>query len=196
MSKIKIKFLTWIFIKNVHNFLKISQQFALFVQTWEKITHGLLTFLEKFPKIMNFCNYLKRIFENIWRFSQSFQHIVFFVQRREKVTHDLLNSLKNLAIFFRKFLKIQEIFSKFATNCVFPPNLQRGNASFVKYFEMFRRFLEEKYEKYRKSAQKFPTNCVFRPNARIINAWFGKVFERFSNFTKKILEKSRKFSQN
>ena len=49
-NKIEIQFFYRIFIKDFQNFLKISQQFAYFVQTSEKLTHGFLKFFEKSEK--------------------------------------------------------------------------------------------------------------------------------------------------
>ena len=47
-----------IFLLNIYakfqNFLKISKQFVFFVQTREKLTHGLLNSFEKYAKIMHF----------------------------------------------------------------------------------------------------------------------------------------------
>ena len=39
-----------IFIKNFQNFLKISKQFVFFVQTREKVAHGLLNSFENMLK--------------------------------------------------------------------------------------------------------------------------------------------------
>ena len=65
------------------NFLKISKQFVFFVQTREKATHGLLKFLEKFAKIMDFLLFLMKYF---LKFSRKFATICFVVQTREKLT--------------------------------------------------------------------------------------------------------------
>ena len=45
-KSLKIHFFYWIFIKNFKNFLKISKKIVFFVQTREKLTHGLLNSLE------------------------------------------------------------------------------------------------------------------------------------------------------
>ena len=49
-NKIKIQFFNRIIIKDFQNFLKISQQFAFFVQTRKKLTTGQLNFLKNMQK--------------------------------------------------------------------------------------------------------------------------------------------------
>ena len=51
------------FIKNFQNFLKISQQFAFFVQTREKLTHGLFNFLKNMRKQCIFAIFLRNFFK-------------------------------------------------------------------------------------------------------------------------------------
>ena len=91
----KIQFFNWIFIKNFQNFLKISQQFAFFVQTAENEHIGLLNSLE------NICinNAFSQISEEtFWKFSKIFSKFpknLFVVQTRHNLTHGLLNLLKN-----------------------------------------------------------------------------------------------------
>ena len=44
------QFSYWIFIKDFQRFLKIPQQFVFFVQTREKVTQDLLSFLKNMLK--------------------------------------------------------------------------------------------------------------------------------------------------
>ena len=50
----KISFFYRIFIKKFQHFLKISQQFAFFVQTRKKINALFVNLYEKYAKIMHF----------------------------------------------------------------------------------------------------------------------------------------------
>ena len=60
-NKNKNQFFNSSFIKNFQNFLKISQQFAFFVQTRKKLTNGLLTCFEKYAKKCIFSDFLRKI---------------------------------------------------------------------------------------------------------------------------------------
>ena len=53
-KSLKIQFSYLIFIKHFRKFLKICQQFVFFVQTRENLTHGLLTYFEKYAKITHY----------------------------------------------------------------------------------------------------------------------------------------------
>ena len=73
-----------------------------FVQTREKLTHGLLNSFEKYAKIMHFKPFSKEIF---WKLSKISQQFVLFEQTREKLTHGLLKFLEKHAkiIDFSRF---------------------------------------------------------------------------------------------
>ena len=59
-----------IFIKNFQNFLKISQQFVIFVQRREEFTHRLLNFQKNMLNLWIFPNFLKKSFETFENFSK------------------------------------------------------------------------------------------------------------------------------
>ena len=56
------------FSSKLFKLFSIFQQFVFFIQTPEKLTHGLFNFL-KICKIMHFSNFHKKVFENFRKFS-------------------------------------------------------------------------------------------------------------------------------
>ena len=61
-NKIHIQFFNRIFITNFQSFLIIFQEFAFFVQTREKLVHGLLNFW-KYAKIIHYLQFLTEFTE-------------------------------------------------------------------------------------------------------------------------------------
>ena len=120
-NKIKIQFFYRIFIKTFQNFLKISQQFAFFVQTLEKLTHGFFEFFWKISKN----NAFLAIF--LWKFSKIFSKI-----KTKCIVQKIFWKIAKI-MHFRNFLK--KIFSKFSTNCLSSPNPQQINPWYVNLFE-------------------------------------------------------------
>ena len=101
------------------------QCIVLFVQTRQNLTHVLLIIFWENAKIMHFINFLKnmlQIFENFLKISHA--KIMQFSQFLKK--------------FFFPFL---QVFSKFPRNCVCSPNVQKGNAWFVKPFEKYAKII-------------------------------------------------------
>ena len=74
-----------IFIKLNRKFLKISQQFAFFVQKREKRTPFLLRFLGKCAKIMHFSYFVMKSFENFRKFSQNSPTLSVFRPKAPKI---------------------------------------------------------------------------------------------------------------
>ena len=66
---VKNQFWYWIFIKKFQKFLKISQQVVFFVQTREKLTHGLFNFFWKICSDNAFLAIFLKFFENFRKFS-------------------------------------------------------------------------------------------------------------------------------
>ena len=100
------------FFQNFQNFLKISQQFAFFVQTREKINAWFVNFLEKYAKIMHFRNFLKnffKIFENFLKISK----ILCFCPNSQKINAWFVKFFEKYAkiMRFRNFLK--KVFENF-----------------------------------------------------------------------------------
>ena len=80
----KIQIFYRIFIKNMQNFIKISQQFVFFVQTRKKLTRGLLNFFEKYSKIMHFQQFSEENFFKIFEQFLKISNNLFFSSKRAK----------------------------------------------------------------------------------------------------------------
>ena len=63
-------------MKFFEKFLKFSQNFqtiSAYRPNAQKLTHGLLNCFKKYAKIMRFCNFLKKFYENFRKYSHNFQ---------------------------------------------------------------------------------------------------------------------------